>query len=112
LRKPCSGGDTFKPVRNSPYFLWTANDRSVLVDARTGKGIMRLASQTGYISYLSGETDGTLLMKITGVPAPEFGGDKGPTAIVRCSLAGECELASDVYEPAPGTERSLIELPE
>jgi hypothetical protein len=112
LRKPCSGG-SFQAIRNSPYFTWTVRDLGVIVDARTGQGVLRLTAANGQnISDLSGEPGGNLLVKVSGEVASDIGGDEGKTAIVRCSLAGECELASDVYEPEPGTERSLIELPE
>jgi hypothetical protein len=109
LRKPCSGG-SFKAVRNSPYFFWTVRDHSVLVDARTGEGVLRLSAVDKHISYVSGEPGGALLVKVTDSVRSDIGGDEGRTAIVRCTLAGKCELASKLYEPKSGS-RSLIELP-
>jgi hypothetical protein len=111
LRKPCSGG-SFQAIRNSPYFTWTVRDRGVIVDARTGRGVLRLTAAKGqYISDLSGEPGGALLVKVSGAVGSDIGGDEGKTAIVRCSLSGTCERASEIYEPKGGS-KSLIELPE
>jgi hypothetical protein len=81
-----------------------------VVDAETGELVHRFdASQPGYINDTAFEDDGTVLLTYTS--SDNF--SEAETAIVRCSLDGSCEAATEVRdlpEDDPALELRLFGL--
>jgi hypothetical protein len=101
------------PVRDSPYVAWSNAGRFVVFDARTGKGLLEFRSTLGSITDIMLEPGGALLLKVSGpTDAADIAEDGTHAALVRCTLAGQCELATQVYPQAdPGVFHTLVTLP-
>lgn len=70
----------------------------LLLDAKSGEVVLKLDTGAGTVGNPVMESEGTVLVEVT---------QNNQTALVRCSLEGECELATDVRPMGSGTVFAL-----